>query len=56
MDHLNIGRFLKVWAEILSDHYSDKLGVDVTIKLTATKKEEIAERGLYWISLRIWHT
>ena len=36
MDHLNIDHFLKVWAEILSDHY----GVD--IKLTAIKKEEVA--------------
>lgn len=32
-NYLNIDRFLKVWAEILSDHY----GVD--IKLTAVKKE-----------------
>lgn len=36
MDHLNIDRFLKVWAEILSDHY----GVD--IKFTAKRKEEAA--------------
>lgn len=34
MEHLNIERFLKVWAEILSDHYG------VNIKLTAVKKEE----------------
>ena len=37
MDHLNIDRFLKVWAEILSDHYG------VNIKLTATKKESKEE-------------
>ena len=36
MDHLNIDRFLKVWAEILSDHY----GVD--IKFIAKRKEEAA--------------
>lgn len=34
MDQLNIERFLKIWAEILSDHYG------VNIKLTAVKKEE----------------
>lgn len=34
MDHLNIDRFLKVWSEILSDHYG------VSVKLTAIKKEE----------------
>lgn len=36
MDHLNIDLFLKVWGEILSDHY----GLD--IKFTAKKKEEAA--------------
>lgn len=36
MDHLNIDRFLKVWSEILSDHYG------VSVKLTAIKKEEAA--------------
>lgn len=36
MNHLNIDRFLKVWSEILSDHY----GVNIT--LTAIKKEETA--------------
>lgn len=36
MDHLSIERFLKVWAEILSDHYG------VSVKLTATKKEDVA--------------
>ena len=36
MEHLNIDRFLKVWSEILSDHYG------VEVKLTAIKKEEIA--------------
>lgn len=40
MDHLSIDRFLKVWAEILSDHYG------VTVKLTATKKDAIAEKSL----------
>lgn len=34
MDHLNIEKFLKVWAEILSDHYG------VNIKFTAIKKEQ----------------
>lgn len=33
MDHLSINLFVKVWSEILSDHY----GVD--IKITATRKE-----------------
>lgn len=37
MDHLNVDRFLTVWAEILSDHY----GVD--IKFTATRKDTIPE-------------
>lgn len=32
-DHVSIDRFLKVWGEILSDHYG------LTIKFTATKKE-----------------
>ena len=36
MDHLNIDLFIKVWSEILSDHYG------VSVKLTAIKKEEIA--------------
>ena len=36
MNKLNVDLFLKVWAEILTDHY----GVD--IKFTATKKEEVA--------------
>ena len=34
MDHLNVERFLKVWAEILSDHY------EANITLTAIKKKE----------------
>lgn len=33
MDHVNIDLFVKVWSEILSDHY----GAD--IKITATRKE-----------------
>lgn len=40
MDHLSIDRFLKVWSEILSDHY------DVSVKLTAIKKKEIAEKNI----------
>ncbi len=40
MDHLSIDRFLKVWAEILSDHYG------VRVKLTAVKKEEIAGKNI----------
>lgn len=34
MNHMNVERFLKVWSEILSDHY----GANITI--TATKKTE----------------
>lgn len=36
MDHLSIERFIKVWSEILSDHYG------VSVKLTAIKKEDDA--------------
>lgn len=41
MDHLNIGLFCKVYSEILSEHYSNEYGTDITIKLTAIKKDEI---------------
>lgn len=46
MDHLSIDRFLKVWAEILSEHYSNEYGADVTIKLTAIRKNKIPENEI----------
>ena len=37
MDHLNIERFLKVWAEILSEHY----GVKITLTATPKNKDNM---------------
>ena len=37
MNHMNVERFLKVWSEILSEHYR----VDITF--TAKRKTEGAE-------------
>lgn len=44
MDHLDIDLFCKVYSEILSDHYSNEYGVDVTVKLTAIRKDGIPEK------------